>query len=159
MRENSGKSYSLIANISRKLNSIRRNGLESIKSGISAKRTVDKVERKLARWVEEGKHHETDKSMDDILEELGLTGEELSFYCSRVLKKKFLTWRKELRINDAKDLLLMHPNAPACHIGFVVGLCDKSNFRQQFREVVGCTPLEWRKRNLKEYDCNDTKSK
>ena len=94
MRENSGKSYSLIANISRKLNRIR---------------------------------------------------------------KKFLTWRKELRINDAKDLLLMHPNAPACHIGFVVGLCDKSNFRQQFREVVGCTPLEWRKRNLKEYDCDDTK--
>lgn len=79
MRENSGKSYSLIANISRKLNRIRRNGLESIKSGISAKRTVDKVERKLARCVEEGKHHETDKSMDDILEELGLTGEERSF--------------------------------------------------------------------------------
>ena len=152
MREHSDKNYSLITSISCKLKKIKRNGLERIKTGISSRKTVDKVERKLARWIEEGKHLEPDISLDDVLDDLDLTRKELSFYCSRVLKKKFLTWRKELRINEAKELLLKHPEAPACHIGFVVGLYDKSNFRRQFREVVGCTPLEWRERNLKEYD-------
>ncbi len=150
MRKNTGKSSSLLASISRKLKKVNKNNLGGILSGINSRKTLDKVERKLNLWIKEGKHHESDCSMDDILDDLGLTRRELSFFCSRVLKKKFLTWRKELRINEAKDLLLKHPEAPACHIGFVVGLNDKSNFRQQFRDVVGCTPKEWREMNLDE---------
>ena len=97
----------------------------------------------------DGKHHECYDSMEEILDELDLTNQELSFYCSRILNKKFLTWRKEIRIEDAKKLLLEHPEAPVRHIGYVVGFSDKSNFRRQFREVVGCTPTEWRESKLK----------
>ncbi len=154
MKSKTGKSHSLLASISRKLRRIHTNSLEVIQSNINSRKTIEKVERQLARWIEEGKHHEPDISMDDILDDLGLTRKELSFYCSRVLKKKFLTWRKELRINEAKALLIQHPEVPACHIGYVVGLCDKSNFRQQFRDIVGCTPLEWRERELKNLQKN-----
>ena len=44
------------------------------------------------------------------------------------------------------------PETPVRHIGYIIGFSDKSNFRRQFREVVGCTPTEWRRKNLKEYD-------
>ena len=152
MRKNTCKSDSLIANIFHKIQSVRQNSLNRIWNRIDSRKTIEKVEKKLAVWIEEGKHREPDISMDDILDDLGLTRKELSFYCSHVLKTKFLTWRKTLRINEAKELLLKHPETPACHIGFAVGLYDKSNFKHQFRELVGCTPTEWRKRNLKEYD-------
>ncbi len=155
MRKNTGKSDSLITSIFHKFQSARQNSLNWIRNSLDSRKTIEKVEKKLAVWIDEGKHHEPDISMDDILDDLGLTRKELSFYCSHVLKTKFLTWRKTLRINEAKELLLKHPNTPACHIGFAVGLYDKSNFKHQFRELVGCTPTEWRKRNLKEYDHAD----
>ncbi len=144
------KSNSILTTISKRIKKIKRNSFSGIRDNISARKTLAKVEERLEQWVREGKHYETYDSMDDILEELRLTKEELSFYCARVLKKKFLSWRKELRIEDAKRLLLLHPDAPACHIGYAVGLNDKSNFRQQFKDTVGCTPNEWRKRHIEE---------
>ena len=152
MKGNSSKGTPFIAVISKKLRRIGNGRLAAIQGRINTRKTLDKVERRLARWVRDGRHHECYDSMEEILEELELTNEELSFYCSRVLNKKFLTWRKELRIEDAKRLLLQHPEAPVRHIGYVVGFSDKSNFRRQFRDVVGCTPSEWRGKNLNEYD-------
>jgi AraC-like DNA-binding protein len=142
------KNYSLIASITRKLKGIGKHNISGIRDNISARRILSKVEERLGQWVAQGRHYENYKSMDDILDELGLTGEELSLYCSKVLKKKFLSWRKELRLEDAKKLLLEHPEAPVCHIGYAVGMNDKSNFRRQFKDYVGYTPLEWRKQNL-----------
>lgn len=145
------KNNTLIASLSRRLGRIHRNNIAGIKDSLSNRRTITKVRARLDEWVSNGMHLECYDSMDEILDELGLTNEELSFYCARVLKKKFLTWRKELRINEAKKLLLEHPDAPASHIGFAVGLFDKSNFRQQFKALVGCTPTEWREMHLKNH--------
>ena len=150
------KKHSILSGISKRLKRIHRNNVSGIQETINTRKTVEKVGKRLEAWIQEGKHHDTYESRDKLLDELEITSEELSFYCSKVLKKKFATWRKEIRINEAKELLLRHPEAPACHIGFAVGLYDKSNFRQQFREVVGCTPLEWRKRNLKGYSNEKT---
>lgn len=149
MKGNSSKGNPLIAAISKRLRRIRGDRLAAIQGRINSRKTLEKVEKHLARWVRNGKHHECYDSMEEILDELDLTNQELSFYCSRILNKKFLTWRKEIRIEDAKKLLLEHPEAPVRHIGYVVGFSDKSNFRRQFREVVGCTPTEWRESKLK----------
>ena len=81
--------------------------------------------------------------------DLDLTGEELSFYCSTRFGKTFLTWRKELRIEEAMDLLLKFPVIPASKIGLSLGIKDKSDFRHQFKSVTGMTPREWREKNLK----------
>ena len=152
MKGNSSKGNPFIVAISQKLRNIGSGRLSAIRGKINTNRTLDKVEKRLARWVKEGRHHECDNSMEEILDELGLTNGELSFYCSHVLNKKFLTWRKEMRIEDAKKLLMEQPETPVRHIGYIIGFSDKSNFRRQFREVVGCTPTEWRRKNLKEYD-------
>lgn len=145
------KRHPLIASISKKLIRIHKSNVSEIKSGIDNRKTIERVGKKLNEWVKDRKHLENYESTDEILNELGITGKELSFYCSSVLKKKFVTWRKELRINEAKELLLKHPDTPACHIGFASGFSDKSNFRQQFKAVVECTPNEWRARHIDEY--------
>lgn len=145
------KKHQLITRIAKKLGRIHRNGLSEIKESINSKRKIDKVGRRLEIWVKEKRHLEEYASTDDLLDELGITSKELSFYCSRVLKKRFVTWRKELRINEAKELLLKYPEMPVCHVGFASGFSDKSNFRHQFKKVVGCSPNEWRAMHLDEY--------
>lgn len=110
------------------------------------KRTLEIVEERLERWVAEGKHRLKYDSMDGILEDLGLTSEELSKYCTARLKKNFLSWRKDLRMEEAKKLLLESPDKPACKIGKDLGITDKSNFRHQFKSVTGLTPSQWRKK-------------
>lgn len=109
-------------------------------------RTINAVDAKLKDWVAKGGHRENYESLQPILTELDLTADELSFYCSRKLRKRFLTWRKELRINEAKDLIIEKPEVPICQIACYEGISDKSNFRHQFKSVVGCTPSEWRAR-------------
>ena len=146
-----GTNYPLLSSISKKLQKIHRNNVSGIKETITVRKTIAKVKMKLDKWVEEGKHRDSYDSMDDLLNELEITSEELSFYCSKVLNKKFSTWRKDLRIEEAKELLIQEPETPVCHIGFAIGFNDKSNFRQQFRKTVGCTPTERRERNIKEY--------
>ena len=59
-----------------------------------------------------------------------------------------------MRIEDAKRLLMEQPEIPVRHIGYIIGFSDKSNFRRQFKEVVGCTPSEWRERELKNIQKN-----
>lgn len=113
------------------------------------RRNLRRVKEKLDQWVSEGKHRLIYGSIDDIARELGITGEELTGYCSTRLGKPFLTWRKELRIADAKRLLLESPDTPASKIGKAVGIPDKSNFRSQFKAVTGSTPSEWRRSHLK----------
>ena len=102
MKGNSSKGNPLIAAISKRLRRIRGDRLAAIQGRINSRKTLEKVEKHLARWVRDGKHHECYDSMEEILDELDLTNQELSFYCSRILNKKFLTWRKEIRIEDAK---------------------------------------------------------
>ena len=107
------------------------------------------VERRLRQWVREGKYRLDYGSMDKILDDLGLTGGELSSYCSKKFNKSFLSWRKELRIKEAKKRLLDSPEVPAYRIGRELGISDKSDFRHQFKSITGYTPGQWREKYLK----------
>ncbi|MBR5660096.1 MAG: AraC family transcriptional regulator [Bacteroidales bacterium] len=104
---------------------------------------------RLEKWVLEGKYRIKYNSMDEILEELGVTGDELNLYCSRVFGKRFLTWRKELRIEDAKRMLISDPETPVSTIGESLGISDKADFRHQFKSITGLTPTGWREKKLK----------
>jgi AraC-like DNA-binding protein len=111
-----------------------------------ARRTLKMVGGRLSAWVESGGHRMTYDSIDEILEELGLTSDELCFFCSKTFNKNFLTWRKDLRIEEAKQTLLDYPDLPAYKVGHMVGIKDKSNFRHQFKAATGMTPGQWREK-------------
>ncbi|MCR5464495.1 MAG: helix-turn-helix domain-containing protein [Bacteroidales bacterium] len=101
---------------------------------------------RLEKWVLEGKYRIKYNSMDEILEELGVTSDELNLYCSQAFNKRFLSWRKELRIEDAKRMLISSPETPASKIGESLGISDKADFRHQFKSLTGLSPSEWREK-------------
>ena len=98
---------------------------------------------KIQRWIEEKRWME-DASLQDVARELGISRDRLSNYFRVNTGKTFLQWRKEKRINEAKVLLIRNKDLPTGIIGEAVGICDKSNFKREFRELTGCTPAQWR---------------
>lgn len=101
------------------------------------------LDRELARWVEAGKYRESDKTRDEIAAELKTTKELLQTYFTDK-EQDFRTWRTNLRINDAKAMLLANKNISINAIGERCGFSDRSNFHRQFQKIVGCSPKQWR---------------
>ena len=150
MRKHSFPDRLLIGILSKKLKKLGRKGMSRLKDNVAERKSYDKVARNLERWVSEGRHHECYGSLEDILNDLDVTHDELKHFCAFKFGKPFLTWRKELRMEEAKELLQDHPDIPICHIAFDLGFSDKSNFRKQFKDIVGCSPGEWRAGHLKD---------
>ena len=110
------------------------------------KRTLKIAKSRLDKWVEEGKYLTRYDSKDAILKDLDLTSDELNLYCKARFGKSFLSWRKDLRMIDARRLLLDYPDLPVYKVGMAVGIGDKSDFRHQFKSATGMTPTQWRKK-------------
>lgn len=109
-------------------------------------RSIDfkNLELALKKWVEQKKFSEYDKSRDEVAHELGTSRELLHMYFTTVKGIDFKTWRTELRIEEAKRLLLENKELSANVIGEIAGFSDRSNFYRQFVKLVGCSPKQWR---------------
>lgn len=102
------------------------------------------LKQSLDKWVEQKRYREYDKSREDIAKELNTSKEFLQMYFTDRLGVDFRSWRTELRINDAKALLIEKKDCSINIIGETVGFSDRSNFHRQFTRLVGCSPKEWR---------------
>ena len=106
-----------------------------------------RIEKSLEIWVKEKRYREYDKSREDIAKELRTSKESLHLYFTTVKKIDFRTWRTELRIEEAKKLLLEDKTTSINIIGEMAGFSDRANFYRQFVKIVGCSPKEWRENN------------
>ncbi len=103
-----------------------------------------KLEAALDVWVQQKKYRVYDKSREEIARELNTTKEILHHYFLIRKGVDFKTWRTELRIEEAKRLLLTDKNASTNIIAEASGFSDRSNFHRQFVKIVGCSPKQWR---------------
>ncbi len=85
--------------------------------------------------------------MAEIAEDVGVPADRLAVWVRIHTGKTLLGWRKELRIEVAKRLLLEYPDLPVSTVGLMVGIDDKSNFKRQFTEAVRLSPRQWRERH------------
>ncbi len=110
------------------------------------------IGKSLDEWVNRKKYREYDKSREEIAAEIGTTKELLNQYFTQKIGKDFRTWRTEMRIGDAKKLLLENKEVSTNIIGEMVGFSDRSNFHRQFTKIVGCSPKQWRDSGGEEED-------
>ena len=103
-----------------------------------------KLKKALDQWVEEKSYRKYDKSREEIAAELRTTKEFLHHYFMTRIGIDFKTWRTQLRIEDAKQMLLEDRKLSTNLIGEICGFSDRSNFHRQFVKIVGCSPKEWR---------------
>lgn len=108
-----------------------------------------KLDRAIDKWVKDKRFREYDKSREETSEELNTTKELLNVYFSTRMGMDFRTWRTQLRIEEAKKLLLEKKNVSINVIGEMAGFSDRANFYRQFVKLVGCSPREWRENDGK----------
>ena len=106
-----------------------------------------RIRKTVEAWVQENGHLKPLNTLEEIAGDIGLPPDQLSTFIRFQYHNTPLGWRKELRIEEAKRLLLEYPSLPLSTIGGMVGIRDKSNFRKQFTETVGMSPSEWRGKN------------
>ena len=117
---------------------------EEEKAEVSNEADFKKLERNLDKWVKQKKFSEYDKSREEVAQELNTSKEILHMYFTTRKGMDFKTWRTELRVEEAKRLLLENKELSINVIGEISGFSDRSNFHRQFVRLVGCTPREWR---------------
>ncbi|MCQ2170033.1 MAG: helix-turn-helix domain-containing protein [Bacteroidales bacterium] len=84
----------------------------------------------------------------EAAEEMGISVEQLSFYFKMYEKMEFRCWRKHLRIEKAKTIILNNPHLSMSAVGEYVGIPDRGNFRREFYEVCNEWPSKWKEANV-----------
>lgn len=107
----------------------------------------EELKSAIGKWVEDKMFLHDDMSRDDIAASLGTDRSFLSSFFHDCMKIEFRVWRTQLRIEEAKKLLLDNPDVSVSKIGQMVGIPDRSNFQRKFIEQVGSSPKEWRRQH------------
>lgn len=103
-----------------------------------------KLEHALQKWVDEKNYRKYDMSREEIAAQLKTSKEFLHHYFLNHMGMDFKTWRTQLRIEEAKKMLLEDKKISTNLVGEMCGFSDRSNFHRQFVKIVGCSPREWR---------------
>ena len=103
---------------------------------------VDKRLPSLLAWVDE-QADSAELSQAEAAERLHLSPQAFCRYFRHRLGKSFRQYVTELRVARACSKLL-HSEAPISEIAFETGFNNLANFNRRFREVVNCTPTEYR---------------
>lgn len=100
---------------------------------------------KLARWMEEKKYLSAQLTIDDLATEMGTNKLYMSRYINRKYEVNFSTLITRLRLSEAKEYMLAHPNVKQEEVALHSGFSSSSYFSKVFSREEGITPVLWRK--------------
>lgn len=101
----------------------------------------------ISEWVAARGFCEAECSLKSLSTKFGISENQLVYFFETHYPGGFRRFKKDLRIDEAKRLLVKMPDVPLSLIAVMVGIRDKTNFRRQFTEITGLSPAEWRDRN------------
>ena len=105
---------------------------------------MERLERTLSGWLKEKGWRIPVRTVGEAAERLGTDTGLLHRYFKERVGMDFRTWRTRLRLEDAKRMLLEHPERQAAETARLIGFSNRSNFARQFLAYTGLTPLQWR---------------
>lgn len=114
---------------------------------ISATSTVDSLDHAreaVDRWVAAKRYLEPDVSVEEIIQQMGISRQTFNDYFATVPQTPFRSWRIELRIREAQRLLATDASIPTSELCTRCGYNDRSNFHKHFTKVTGWTLAEYR---------------
>ncbi len=103
----------------------------------------------IEQWIKNKNYLLADITIEQVANQLNTNRTYLSNYINTYELQTFRGWINQLRIEEAKQLMLTNPMLPINKIGQMVGFSDKSNFTRQFIKSTGSSPSSWKNTNLK----------
>ncbi len=113
-------------------------------NNIPATRNYASLQKNAGQWIADKKFLEPGVTIEKVALQLDTNRTYLSEYVNIHLQLTFKEWISELRIEEAKTLLLEHPDWSVLEISEKVGFSDKSNFGRLFARQTGMSPKAWR---------------
>ena len=129
----------------------------SYTKGVAVSSYDKAIVRSLEEWVLFRKYRDSAEDVESIAAALGVPRDEVTSYIHGWLGERFLSVRKRLRVHDAGELLLDHPEMTTAQIARAVGFQDKSDFRRAFKDETGYSPRFWRENGGNRLRCRATK--
>lgn len=113
----------------------------------------ERIRKCIVNWILYREYWDQHDSLDSFSSRTGIPREEITSFLSEYSGSRYLSIRRELRLSDAKDLMLERPELPIYEIAKMVGINDKSNFRKDFTEMTGYKPKIWQECKGKRWKC------
>ncbi len=109
---------------------------------------TDAVLRALEKIVVHDKlYANEDLNLSMLAEQLELSTHQLSELINTRLNKSFSRYIRELRVEEARKMLINEPKASVLSVGMSVGFTTQSNFYAAFKDIAGIAPGQYRKEN------------
>jgi len=102
-----------------------------------------RVEHAAAQWLAERGHLRQELNAQTVANELHVPRPHLTAWLRESGYESFSTWLATLRIDEAKRLLLAHPEWNNEFIALNCGFSDRSYFQKVFRKYTGMTPAQF----------------
>ena len=109
------------------------------------------LSRQLVNWVKQKKHLRKNLTIVMLADDLDTNQKYLSRYFGEVLHTTFREWLNELRMQDAKIMLLDDNNLTIENIAQECGFGSRTHFHSIFVKKCGMTPSQFRSENSYHY--------
>lgn len=109
---------------------------------------LHEIERLVHEWTRHKHYRRHGLKLREAAAEIGVSAAYLSNYVNSVEGMNFSAWLNSLRIEEAKRMMLHHPELSLFDIGYQVGHPNPTSFKKAFVTITGETPEEWREQNI-----------
>ena len=103
---------------------------------------MQRVEKAVAKWKEKGGHLKSGLKLPSAAEGIGVPQYLLSTWL-RTKGMKYNEWMTDLRIEEAKNMLLSNREWSNEYIAQRCGFNDRSYFQRKFKERTGISPADF----------------
>lgn len=103
----------------------------------------------IERWRADKGYSMPDVNSVSLAEKLRIPKRQLIRYISEREGKTFRVWLSELRIEEAKRMLIEDDNFKLETIAYACGFSHRSYLQNRFKAITGLTPREWQEQHKK----------
>ncbi len=102
----------------------------------------------LDEWITQRNYLQAGITIEQVANQLYTNRTYLSNYINTYKQQTFREWINQLRMDEAKRLMLENATLPINEICQMVGFSKISNFTRQFTKTTGMPPLSWKRKNI-----------
>ena len=103
---------------------------------------LERMEVAVARWTEQGGYRKNGLKKSVVADQMGVLENQLTLWL-RQHDTKFADWLSDLRVEEAKRIIRLHPDWTNEAIAERCGFADRPDLQKKFKKNTGMTPMQY----------------
>ena len=106
---------------------------------------VAEIDMAVSKWRSEGGFRDSDLTLSSFARRIQVNRADVVSYLTSIYGKSFRSWLSGIRVEEAKALIVAHPEYSNEVVSMECGFSSRVYFQRLFKERTGLTPAEWRR--------------